>query len=42
MTNKVVYNLKHFFHNKENIKRKKFELNFILSFIFFDFSDTFL
>ena len=41
MTNKVVSKTLNIFYTKRKIFRKKFELNFISSFIIFDFSDTF-
>ena len=42
MTNKVVSKTFQIFYTKRKIFRKKFELNFISSYIIFDFSDTFL
>ena len=40
MTSKVVFKTLNIFYTKRKIFRKKFELNFISSFIIFDFSDT--
>ena len=42
MTNKVVSKTLKKFYTKRKIFRKKFDLNFISSFVIFDFSYTFL